>query len=71
MTNKNAKTIPKCDFPTLLKECLNNMNVDKKTNTYEQIKNNLVSGFKARGIVLFNPDGVLRRLVLINSINYY
>jgi len=62
MTNKNAKSIPKCDFPTLLKECLNNMNLDKKTNKYEQIKNNLVSGFKATGIVPFNPDSVLRRL---------
>lgn len=62
MTNKNAKSIPKCDFPTLLKKCLNNMNVDKKTNTYEQIKNNLVSGFKATGIVPFNPDSVLRKL---------
>lgn len=62
MTNKNEKIIPKCDFPTLLKDCLNNMNMDKKTNTYEQIKNNLVSGFKATGIVPFNPDSVLRRL---------
>lgn len=57
-----SKSIPKCDFPTLLKECLNNMNMDKKNNTYEQIKNNLVSGFKATGIVPFNPDSVLRRL---------
>jgi superfamily I DNA/RNA helicase len=62
MTNKNAKCIPKCDFHTLLNDCLNNMNIDKKTNTNEQIKNNLVSGFKATGIMPFNPDSVLRRL---------
>jgi hypothetical protein len=62
MTNKNTKIIPNRDFPTLLKDCLNNTNLDKKTNTNEQIKNNLVSEFKATGIMLFNPDSVLRRL---------
>lgn len=60
MINRNVKNTPKSEFPTLLKECLSNMNLDKKKPTL--IEKNLVSDIKAKGIMPFNPHNDLRKL---------
>ncbi|KAJ8971221.1 hypothetical protein NQ314_000823 [Rhamnusium bicolor] len=65
MINRETSGIPKNEFPVLLKQCFNNMDeVPPKDVSKEKsaIKQNLISGFDACGLVPFNPDRVLRKL---------
>ncbi|XP_046689276.1 MFS-type transporter clz9-like [Homalodisca vitripennis] len=52
---KNRGCVPKDRFPRLLRQCLEAL-------SEENVKNNLVSGFKATGIVPLDRQQVLKRL---------
>ena len=56
LENHSHTTLPKCEFPRLLKELLNSLKYD-----------NLVSGFKACGIYPLNPNAVLKKFPVHNS----
>ncbi len=62
--NKKVKVVPKCDFPDLIHNALEEMDtirpIKNKNRIFkERIKHNLKSAFKKAGIVPFNPEEVL------------
>lgn len=54
---KNRGVLPKTEFPRLLNKTIETIGVKSTTN--------ILAGFKACGIVPFNPDVVLRKIVRI------
>lgn len=62
--NPTRTSIPKSDFPQLLKKALlalNSIEINKKIIP-NRIAHNLKSGFPAAGISPFDPEHVLKRL---------